>query len=131
MEKPRRFLLIDDDPSNNLICKIIIQRTLEGQEVLEFTNPEKALEYIEQEYTKAPVPTIILLDINMPELSGWEVLEIMKGYSDEVMANFKIYILSSSVDNSDYEKATNDPRIIAYLTKPLVAQKLKEAYDLL
>lgn len=129
MEKPKRIILIDDDYSNNLICKIIINRSLEGIQVLDFTNPQKSLEYILEEYTQNPVPTIILLDINMPELSGWEVMDALGDYPEHIINHLKIFILSSSVDHHDFEKANSDPRIVAYLTKPLMAPKLKELYE--
>lgn len=68
----KRFLVIDDDPLNNKICKILISKTLNNIEVQTFETPEKALELFinEKEKNIHDFRTLVLLDLNMYPTSG-------------------------------------------------------------
>ncbi|HZF99933.1 MAG TPA: hypothetical protein VEY71_02980, partial [Chitinophagales bacterium] len=76
MNIPDRFMFVDDDPINNSICTYVVMKTFPGTDIEQFIEPKKGLEFIEKDYTgrDAPVPTVLLLDINMPEINGWEFL---------------------------------------------------------
>lgn len=128
MKIPQRFLIIDDDPSNNLLCKISIQRVIPGADVVSFTIPEKGIAYIQDEYTANPVPTALFLDINMPSLTGWEVLNEFEKIRPLIKDNFTVHILSSSVDPADKERAANNHFVLGYLEKPLSKDTLKALY---
>jgi CheY-like chemotaxis protein len=119
MEQPARFLLIDDDPVQTTICKITLKQAGIGAEIVAFTLPEKALEYIAAEYAANQVQTTIFLDINMPLLSGWDVLERFGKFTPAVKANFSIYMLSSSIDPSDRLRSELYPEVHGYIEKPI------------
>lgn len=115
-----RIMIVDDDPINNTICKHLINRLLPELDVKSFTEPAKALEFISVEYHEdSSIPTVLLLDINMPEISGWDFLELFKDFSPFVHKQFTINILSSSVDIRDKDRATAIPFISNFLSKPL------------
>lgn len=128
MNIPQRFLLIDDDPSNNLLTKISIKKVLESVDVIDFTVPEKGLEYINAEYNSNPLNTVLLLDINMPTLTGWDVLDKLAEISEVVVPHITIYILSSSVDPADKQKAIVNPLVTGYLEKPLSRDTLRNMF---
>lgn len=130
MQIPQRFLLIDDDPSNNLLTKISIKKVIEGADVVDHTIPENGIQYIIEEYTAKPVETVLFLDINMPTLSGWDVLDKFAEIPELIVPYFSIYILSSSVDPSDKEKAAANPLVTGYLEKPLTRDILRELFDI-
>jgi CheY-like chemotaxis protein len=71
------FILVDDDPLNNLLLKKTIEKNCAGSDVKDFVEPELALSYIEYEFgEKSSENKITLfLDINMPTLTGWDFLE--------------------------------------------------------
>jgi CheY-like chemotaxis protein len=130
MKIPQRFLLIDDDPSNNLLTKISIKKTIEGVDVVDYTMPENGIQFIVDEYAENPVQTVLFLDINMPTLSGWDVLDKFAEMPELIEPNFTIYVLSSSVDPGDKEKAANNNLVSGYLEKPLSRDKLKSMFQL-
>lgn len=114
------FIIIDDDPINNLICTRIIEISKTGAKVKSYTNPEIALVEMLENYGKDTAnEVVVFLDINMHELSGWEVLEQFNGFPEKVKRLFKIFILSSSVDSLDQQKARNNPYVKSYIAKPL------------
>lgn len=117
-----RFITIDDDSVNNMICKLTIEMVSNKSEVVTFTNPSQGFDFIVNEYgSKAEQrPTVLLLDINMPVMSGWEFLERFDNMKDDVKKLFRIYILSSSVDPRDKQRSYANKNVKGFLVKPLV-----------
>ncbi len=120
----KRILLIDDDPVNNHLSKFIIKRVLQTNEVdvISFTDPEKGLEYVADSNEVGGISTLIFLDINMPVLTGWDVLEKLAALDPDLIKHFTIYILSSSIDPIDLNKAEANPLVKGYVSKPLNSQ---------
>jgi response regulator RpfG family c-di-GMP phosphodiesterase len=120
MKSPPQFVLIDDDPMNNLICKLTIEMTLGQTEVKAFVNPGTALEYLQNEFAADTEATaLLLLDILMPNMSGWEFLEMFDNLSFEVKDRVRICILSSSIDDRDKERSYANKNVLDFLLKPL------------
>lgn len=120
MNKLPDFIVIDDDPVNNRICQIVIQKTFPDAVVQTYTEPEKALEKIAVRYNSDNAnKAILLLDINMPTLNGWDVLEQFAQFPLSLIDKFRIYILSSSVDTLDKERAAGCQLVCDYIEKPL------------
>jgi CheY-like chemotaxis protein len=115
-----QIIIIDDDPISSKIAEISILRNKPDVKVKVFNNPVEALENITANYTllSKEFSTLLLIDINMPEMSGWEFIESLNQNIPMVETNFKGIILSSSVDPADIEKSKEYPRIVHYLTKP-------------
>ncbi len=114
------FIIIDDDPINNLICTRIIEISKAEANVKSYTNPEIALVEMRENYCKDNAnEVVVFLDINMHELSGWEVLDQFNSFPEHVKQLFRIFILSSSVDSLDQQKARNNPYVMRYIAKPL------------
>jgi CheY-like chemotaxis protein len=120
MKSPGQFVLIDDDPMNNLISKLTIEMTLGQTDVRAFVNPENALEFFQNEFsTNQDAYALLLLDIHMPSMSGWEFLEMFDNLSFEVKDRVKICILSSSIDDRDKERSYANKNVVDFLVKPL------------
>ncbi|WP_276374856.1 response regulator [Chryseolinea sp. H1M3-3] len=120
MKPPFQFILIDDDPMNNLICKLTIEMTFGQSDVKAFVNPEVALNYIQTDFANLPDTTgLLLLDINMPIMSGWEFLEMFDNLRFDLKERIKICILSSSIDERDKERSYANKNVLDFLVKPL------------
>ena len=120
------FIVVDDDSINNTICRKIIGRVIPEATVVAFTDPEEALAYVQTVYSKENAGTaILLLDINMPSLDGWEFLQAFEAFDADLKARFTIYMLSSSVDTRDTERASNNGNVRGYLQKPLSLASVK------
>ncbi|MFV8224557.1 response regulator [Christiangramia aquimixticola] len=112
-----KIYLVDDQPISNFITKKLLQ--LEGftDGVIDFTNPAEALDVVVEE-EKA----LIFLDLNMPEMNGWEFLDAMRLRKK----SHPIIILSSSTSNFDQAKAKEYPCVIKYVVKPMNKKKFLE-----
>jgi CheY-like chemotaxis protein len=118
MEK--KFIVVDDDSVNNLICRKVINLVFPEAEVLTFTNPEKALLYIKSNFAYSfGKRAILLLDINMPILSGWDFLEEFEDFDANIKERLKIYMLSSSTDQLDKDLANENKNVSGYIEKPI------------
>jgi CheY-like chemotaxis protein len=115
----RKFIIVDDDPVNNAITRITIKRALGTVDTKIFPVPEEGLAFIQTEYIKIVAPTILFLDINMPTITGWEFLEQYEKFTEEVKNQITIYILSSSVDQRDKDKAESNQYIKGFISKPV------------
>ncbi len=91
-------------------------------EILTFTEGSTCLDFIQKNYAANHdrTQTILLLDINMPIMSGWEFLERFDRLGEDVKRLFKIYILSSSVDERDKQRSYANKNVSAFMVKPLV-----------
>ena len=128
MKLPEFFMLIDDDIFSNILCKAVLKEIFANIDVVGFTEPEKGLEYIKNEYADNPVSAVLFLDINMPTLNGWEVMDIIAHYPESIKKNLTIFILSSSIDPLDKEKANENPLVSGYLEKPLSRKVLESLF---
>lgn len=120
MKKKLRYMVVDDDATNNMICKFTIKRFDEEADIKIFDVPEKALAFIKENYGKTieAVPTVLFLDINMPTMTGWEVLDDFVQFEESLKEQFTIYILSSAIEDFTKEKEIY-PCIQGFLSKPL------------
>lgn len=118
MEKMNNILLVEDDETTNFISRIILKNA-GFQNVEEVLNGMEACKHLEKE-----CPDIILLDLNMPVMDGWEFLDEKKVKAP--CKKTKIAILTSSIHPNDLKRAENYPCVIAYFEKPLTDGKLEE-----
>lgn len=130
MDQPLIYV-IDDDKANNFLCRIMLKEA--GIEnIRSFYGGEDALADIHNIILDGTeLPTIILLDINMPRMDGWGFLEEYRQLPEYVKAQINVFFITTSDFETDIEKARNYPEIIGFLDKPIsfeVANMLKEKY---
>lgn len=114
--------IIDDDPIYRFLINKIIGGSEAGHEVLFFKNGKEALDYFTLDLNKN-LPEIILLDLEMPVMDGWDFL---KEINELHMNNTNIYIVSSSISHEDKEKAKSFPKIKGHYSKPINLKKIEE-----
>lgn len=124
-----KLLVIDDDDINIFIIKKIVEKTGYNVEMVAKTNGQMAIDYINMTLSlQEDLPELILIDINMPVLNGWEFLDAY----GQLNINQKIdmYMLSSSVYENDIEKAKTYQTVKGFISKPLSIERLTELFKI-
>ena len=121
---PLRFIIIDNDPVNNLLCRLAIRDVVADADILDFTDPLKAFEYISAYNESDNLSHILLLDINMNVWSGWDFADYFEKLDEKIKKHFHIYMLSSSIDNNDKQRAVENKNVEDYIEKPLTGEKV-------
>lgn len=114
--------IIDDDPIYQFLINKIIGNSKAGHELIFFKNGKEALDYFMLDLNNN-LPGIILLDLEMPVMDGWDFLKEIDKLQTEKTA---IYIVSSSISHEDKEKAKAFPKINGHFSKPINSNKIKE-----
>jgi CheY-like chemotaxis protein len=116
------ILLVEDNPDDVLITKRAWKKGLIRNQLIVVNNGEKALKYLrkEEEYEKARTPCLVLLDLKMPIVNGFEVLEKVK--KDEALKKIPIIVLTSSERKDDINRAYN-LGCNSYIVKPVSFEK--------
>ncbi len=115
--------LIDDDPLYQFFIKKQLENSGIPNRLLQFHDGQEALEYFTSNQAYAEnLPDLILLDINMPYIDGWQFLDEIEKL-ELAKNNMKIYVVSSSNSSSDQQKATTYNYLSGYLRKPLTTER--------
>ena len=127
MTKENKIVLIDDDEIHNFITENFLTDHYPTSEVVSFQSPELALSELKSatEHPETDCPDVIFLDINMPEMNGWQFLEKFISYNIDKICGSRIYILSSSLDPADISRSKQFPVVTNFISKPLTADKVE------
>jgi len=118
-----RTLIVDDDSIIIFIHKKLVGRCGFPLAPETYLNGREALDNL-MSTANASTPTLVLLDINMPVMSGWEFLDAIQ---DQPFAKLmKVAMVTSSVDASDKLKAKTYPQVIGFLEKPITVEMLND-----
>lgn len=117
------ILIIDDDEINNLVLKNVILRAFSDACIHIVSEGQAGLDFLaNRRSTGTEPPGIILVDINMPVLNGFEFLE---AYQERFLSeNSHIYMVSSSISKEDQKRSYSYDFVQGYITKPLVNQNV-------
>ena len=113
-------MVIDDNNIDLYINARMIETNGFSKNVLRHSSAKSALEYLnENQENPEMLPQIILVDIYMPMMSGFEFMEAYDKFSPTLKDYCRAYIVSSSIDDNDIARANNDPNVVAFQEKPV------------
>lgn len=118
-----KIIQIDDDFINNMANERLLKKMGIAFEVQSFLDPTEALRHLAETEDKYD---LMLLDINMPRISGWEFLDQYKDLKKEM----PIIMLTSSLDPNDQKRANNNKLLSGFFIKPLSKEMMGEVFEL-
>ena len=129
-KKLKRILLVEDDRATIFLNKFIIGKVDCTENIQVAENGQEALEFlksgIEDEHL---IPNLILLDINMPSINGWEFLEEFKKLEIDKKNKIVIVMLSSSNNPDDKKRAEAIKEVSGFRNKPLTLDKFNTVLE--
>ena len=121
--------IIDDAEFDQMMYRRIVERAGIVGKLYTYHSGEDALKFMRQ--PDAPKFDVILLDINMPGMSGLEFLEVMTQSAEPIAAEVVIIMLTTSLNPKDVARARSYEIVKDYLNKPLEAAHLPHIANLL
>lgn len=118
--KVENIIIIDDEPANNFLLTHMITLQSPESAISSFVDSVKALSHISSVAPLGP-ETTILVDLNMPEMNGWDLLEKFGKLNIECGC----FIVSSSINQVDKRRVSQYPFVNGYLIKPLSNDDVK------
>ena len=122
-----KVFIIDDDPIHQRIAQIMISKHQLFDEYVSFTEAGKWLKFLEEncEVTEA-LPDVILLDLNMPVMNGWDFLDKFEKVRHTLVKDIRIFIVSSSVDEKDISRSQSYASVKGFISKPLTPDVIRK-----
>jgi CheY-like chemotaxis protein len=128
-------LSIEDDNVTQMLNRIQLNKSKFCNTIFEAYNGVEAIDFFKKldngEISLENIPEVIFLDLNMPVMDGWDFFDTFKKVYAHFEEKTKIFILSSSINPTDLERAKNEKSIVAFLAKPLNADNLEKVLNLL
>ena len=126
-----KILCVDDDPITLMLCRKVVEKVEFAKDIITAKNGQEAIEYFDNLFEERKVndsivyPELVLLDLNMPVMDGWEFLEsYMRKKYDSVFVSTRFIVLSSSIDPYDINRSKTYP-VIGFLSKPITKEMLE------
>lgn len=120
------ILVIDDNEMDNYITKRFLEKHRIADEVTVKTSAMEGLQYLDELQRSAKYfPEVILIDVNMPAMNGFEFLEHFNHYPRRLNGKCCVFVLSSSPDPKDIHKAKRMRFVKDYFVKPLTSDKIE------
>lgn len=115
-----KVFIIDDDPIHQRITQIMITKHELFDEYTSYTEAQKALDFLNDNFENVEtLPDVILLDLNMPEVDGWDFLNVFENFKTKLKKDIRVFIVSSSVDEKDMLRSRTFASVMGFISKPL------------
>ncbi len=133
MQKPKSkykiVMLVDDNEIDNMINQKMVESANFADQFYVYTSGQSALDFLEnlvkQDSARELLPDMILLDINMPLIDGFQFLDKYAELNTSVKPDVDVFMLTTSINPSDKERADENKLITKFLIKPLTAEQLE------
>ncbi|SDD16062.1 response regulator [Niabella drilacis] len=120
------IFIVDDDPIHRLLMDKLFARQPKPCKLYFFENGQKALEALKE---PSALPDLILLDIEMPVMNGWQFMDAFSQLDPALIDPIPVYMVSSSFSDVDQDRVKRYPRIRGYIVKPIRIEKIIELLE--
>jgi CheY-like chemotaxis protein len=126
MEPNPIFLVIEDNLIDQLVISQLLKKVLHVEQIVIANNGREGIEWLTSQ--KKNQPLIILLDIQMPIMNGFEFLNAFQKLNKEIRQETQIYVLSSTLDPDELEDINKNDNVKGFLNKPFPIEEFKRKF---
>ena len=124
MESIDTLCIVDDDSVFQFITQKVVEKTNLVRKIKVFSNGLEAIEFLKSvRENPEELPDVILLDLAMPILNGWDFLEEYVELRPSLGKQIVLFIVSSSIDPADIERARSISEVTDFIIKPVTREK--------
>jgi CheY-like chemotaxis protein len=117
MNKQQHILLVDDDDIFNMLHGEVLKRLISDVKIDIFKSGSEVVDYLTQNPNEHI--DLLFLDIRMPVMGGFEVLNAMANMDSSRFEKTRVYVLSSTLDDRDLQRAKAAPLVTDFIGKPM------------
>jgi CheY-like chemotaxis protein len=116
-------MLVDDDPMSNTYSSLVVKKQNPNAQVIMFGSGMSALNYLKD--TNSIKPSIILLDLNMPVMNGWDFMEEY----EKLGLDIEVVVVTSSNESEDKTRSESFKGVVDYFVKPITLDNIKKLFS--
>ena len=125
--KYKKVMVVDDNQIDLYIAEMVMATTKFAEQVICVGSAKEALDYLKPLHDRPDeLPLLIFLDINMPEMTGFDFLDEYKNLPENIRKKCIIMMLTTSLDESDRKQAEENVFVQRFLNKPLDREKIAQ-----
>jgi two-component system, chemotaxis family, chemotaxis protein CheY len=118
-----QIYIVDDDPIHHRIAGLLFTRYSSHTRLKSFLHAGPALDDLAESFEEpSDLPDIILLDLQMPKINGWDFLDIFNNLQQRLSKKIEVYIISTSIDANDMERSGDYSFVKGFYSKPLTPE---------
>ena len=120
-------LLVDDDTIYQFVSCKTLESTGFVKRIQVCSNGEEAYHFLEENLRNpSELPDIILLDVNMPVMNGWQFLDAYQPLKSSISKDIQVFLVTSSIADQDKEYSKRYSCVLDYIVKPLAREKISQ-----
>ncbi len=120
-----KLVLIDDNPIDHYIMRTMLYNNAVCKQATYTFDASMILDFIEENKSATDIlPDVIFIDLSMPDFSGWEFLDKFEKLKGSLNKPINVYVMTSSVRESDRERSSQYGCVNSFISKPLSKQVL-------
>jgi len=123
----KKYLLIDDDDIFNFLHSEVIKQVDDSADIVSHSSSIEALQYMKELIQdNLQLPNFIFIDVRMPEMNGFELVDEFMKFPLELFDHSKIFFVTSSLDQRDLYKLRDYPILTGFIDKIISVEQLQQ-----
>jgi CheY-like chemotaxis protein len=114
-----KLVVIDDNPTDHYIMQRLLHNNYNCEQATYTFDGQLVLDYLNENKNTDTLPDVIFLDLDMPQLTGWEFLDELESFNNGSKKNVQVHIMSSSIRSADVFHSKKYACVNSFMTKPL------------
>jgi CheY-like chemotaxis protein len=124
-----KLVVIDDNPTDHYIMQRLLHNNGNCEQATYTFDGRLVLDYLEENKETGTMPDVIFLDLDMPQLTGWEFLDELETFNAGAKKRVQVHIMSSSIRSSDVFHSKKYACVNSFMTKPLSKEVINKIFE--